>query len=162
MTEPPSLATAEPAALILKRSFAAAVRDPDRFGREFYARVFALAPALRALFPDDLAHQRDKLLRALTVVVRGLDVPEKLVPTLRQLGARHVGYGVQAAHYIVVGEALVDTLDARSEQPLDPATRSAWVRLFGWIAAHMLEGAEAASGSARPAGSATTAPPPTA
>ena len=107
-----------------------------------------------------LAHQRDKLLRALTVVVRGLDAPESLVPTLRQLGARHVGYGVQAGHYVVVGEALVDTLDARGEQPLDPATRAAWVRLFGWIAAHMLEGAEAANGAARPVSSATIAPPP--
>jgi len=160
MTESPAAATTDPAALLLKRSFAAAVRDPDRFGREFYARVFALAPAVRALFPDDLAHQREKLLRALTVVVRGLDAPESLVPTLRQLGARHVGYGVQAGHYVVVGEALVDTLDARSEQPLDPATRAAWVRLFGWIAAHMLEGAEAADGATRVANNGATAAAP--
>ena len=143
MTEPPAVA-ADPAALILKRSFAGAIRDPDRFGREFYERLFALAPSVRGLFPDELSHQRDKLLRALTVVVRGLDAPESLVPTLRQLGARHVGYGVQAGHYVIVGEALVDTLDARSEQPLDRATRAAWVRLFGWIAAHMLAGAELA------------------
>src|SRR5687768_1800754 len=156
MSESPAIASADPAAPLLKRSFAAAIRDPDRFGREFYARVFALAPAVRALFPDDLSHQRDKLLRALTVVVRGLDSPETLVPTLRQLGARHVGYGVQAGHYVVVGEALVDTLDARSEQPLDPVARAAWVRLFGWIAAHMLEGAEAANGASRAATTVTT------
>lgn len=162
MSTPLPAGLADPAALILKRSFAAAVRDPDRFGREFYARVFALAPALRALFPDELGPQRDKLLRALTVVVRGLESPETLVPTLRQLGARHVVYGVQAAHYLVVGEALVDTLEARSEPPLDPATRAAWVRLFGWIAAHMLEGAEVAGGTTRIAGSVTTTPPPAA
>jgi hemoglobin-like flavoprotein len=162
MSVPNPFPAADPAALVLKRSFAGAIRDPDRFGRDFYARVFALAPAVRALFPADLAHQRDKLVRALTVVVRGLDAPESLVPTLRQLGARHAGYGVQAAHYVVVGEALVDTLDARSETPLDPATRTAWVRLFGWIAACMLEGAETAGCTRRPASSATTAPPPAA
>jgi hemoglobin-like flavoprotein len=147
---------------VLKRSFASAMRDPDRFGREFYARVFALAPAVRALFPADLTHQRDKLVRALTVLVRGLDAPDALVPTLRQLGARHTGYGVQAAHYVVVGEALVDTLDALAEEPLDREARAAWIRLYGWIAAHMLAGAEAVGGATRAANSATTAPPPAA
>lgn len=135
----------------LKRSFASALRDPDRFGREFYDRLFALAPALRRLFPADLTHQRDKLVRALTVLVRGLDAPQALVPTLRQLGARHVGYGVQPGHYVLVGEALVDTLDSLGEARLDAPTRAGWSRLFGWVAAHMLEGAESA-GAAAPAG----------
>lgn len=147
---------------LLKRSFASAMRDPDRFGREFYARVFALAPAVRALFPADLGHQRDKLVRALTVMVRGPDAPDALVPTLRQLGARHTGYGVQAAHYVVVGEALVDTLDALAEEPLDREARAAWIRLYGWIAAHMLAGADAANGASRSVSTATTSPPPSA
>jgi hemoglobin-like flavoprotein len=129
----------------LKRSFASAMRDPDRFGREFYARLFALAPGVRALFPADLTHQRDKLVRALTVLVRGLDAPQALVPTLRQLGARHAGYGVQPGHYVLVGEALVDTIDTLGQERLDAATRAGWTRLYGWVAAHMLEGADAAA-----------------
>jgi hemoglobin-like flavoprotein len=136
----------------LRRSFAAAMRDPDRFGRDFYDRVFTLAPSVRPLFPAELDHQRDKLLRALAMLVRGLDMPETLVPALQQLGARHVGYGVQAPHYAVVGEALIDTLDALSDPPMDPAARAAWTRLYGWIAATMLAGAEA-HGSRAPASS---------
>lgn len=142
---------------LLKRSFASAMRDPDRFGRDFYARIFELAPFVRPLFPADLTHQRDKLVRALTVLVRGLDQPDALVPTLRQLGARHVGYGVQPAHYVVVGEALVETLDALGEERLAAEARMAWVRLYGWIAAHMIEGAESA-GAARVDEEATTSP----
>jgi hemoglobin-like flavoprotein len=129
----------------LRRSFAAAMRDPERFGRDFYDRVFALAPGVRPLFPADLSHQRDKLVRALAMLVRGLDMPETLVPALQQLGARHVGYGVQAPHYAVVGEALIDTLAGLADPPMDASTRAAWTRLYGWIAATMLAGVEVAA-----------------
>jgi hemoglobin-like flavoprotein len=135
----------------LRRSFAAAMRDPERFGNEFYERAFALAPSIRPLFPADLTHQREKLVRALGVVVQGLDAPEALIPSLRQLGARHVGYGVHAGHYIIVGEALIDTLTSLTDPPMDSATRRAWTRLYGWIAATMLAGTDSASAVPRPA-----------
>jgi hemoglobin-like flavoprotein len=139
----------------LKRSFASAMQDPDRFGREFYARLFALAPAVRSLFPADLTHQRDKLVRALAMLVRGVEAPESLVEPLQQLGARHVAYGVHAPHYVVVGEALIDTLDLLSTPRMDAATRTAWTRLYGWVAATMLSGAELHG--ARPATATVTA-----
>jgi hemoglobin-like flavoprotein len=87
-----------------------------------------------------MQHQREKLVRALAMLVRGLGEPDALVPSLQQLGARHAGYGVTAAHYVVVGEALIDTLDLLSPDRLDAATRAAWVRLYGWVAATMLTG----------------------
>ncbi len=126
----------------LRESFASAMRDADTFGQTFYARLFALAPSARALFPDSLEAQQQKLVHALHVLMRGLDHPDPLEPLLRQLGARHVAYGAQAAHYVLVGEALIDTLDQLGEAPLDPATRAAWSRFFGWVAATMLAGAE--------------------
>ena len=133
----------------IRRSFAAAMQDPDRFGREFYARLFALAPGVRHLFPSDMTHQREKLVRALAMLVRGLGDADALVPSLQQLGARHAGYGVIAPHYVVVGEALIDTLDLLSPERMDDATRGEWVRLYGWVAATMLGGAES-QGAARP------------
>lgn len=143
----------------IRTSFAAAMHDPDRFGREFYARLFALAPSLRALFPADMTHQRDKLVRALAILVRGLGDPDALVPSLQQLGARHVAYGVTAPHYVVVGEALIDTLDLLSPAPLDAATRAEWVKLYGWVVATMLSGAES-HGAMRTVSSVTTSAPP--
>ena len=156
--DPVSDASSDPNAGI-RHSFADAMRDPDFFGREFYARLFALAPAIRPLFPTDMHHQRDKLVRALAMLVRGLGDTAALVPSLQQLGARHVGYGVTAPHYVVVGEALIDTLALLSPARMDEATRSDWVRLYGWVAATMLSGAES-HGAARPVESATTAPSP--
>jgi hemoglobin-like flavoprotein len=130
--------------ILLRRSFADAMRDPDQFGRSFYERLFQLAPQVRGLFPTDTSLQQQKLVQALAVLVRGLDQPEALVPVLRHLGARHVAYGATPGHFAVVGEALVDTMDRLAPQPLDNATRAAWNMLYGWVAVTMMEGASAA------------------
>ncbi|MFO1250474.1 MAG: globin domain-containing protein [Inhella sp.] len=63
-------------------------------------------------FKSDLGDQGQRLLAMLGQAVALLDRPERLLPVLRQLGARHQGYGVQASHYTTVGQALLDTLAA--------------------------------------------------
>lgn len=50
------------------------------------------------------------------------------MPALQSLGLKHVGYGVQAAHYDVVGQALIETLSVTLQRHFtEPA---AW-RLSG-------------------------------
>lgn len=115
---------------------------------------------MRALFPDDLRHQQQKLTQALVVLVRGLDQPQVLEPVLRQLGARHAGYGAQAGHYAVVGEALIETLDELGGEPMDASTRAAWAGLYGWVAATMLAGAYAVAAWAAIAPSRAVTQPP--
>ena len=149
-----------PTHALLRRSFALATREPERFAPRFYERLFTLAPAVRSLFPDDLRHQQQKLTQALVVLVRGLDQPQVLEPVLRQLGARHAGYGAQAGHYAVVGEALIETLDELAGEPMDAGTRAAWAGLYGWVAATMLAGAESVTARPpAPRSSAVTQPP---
>ena len=137
----------------LRASFADATREPERFAIRFYERLFELAPSLRPLFPVEMKTQRQKLLQALTMMLRSLDKPEIVLPALRQLGVRHAGYGVQVRHYAIVGQVLVDTLAERASEPLDSSLRIAWATLYGWVAATMLEGA----GMARAADGATEA-----
>jgi hemoglobin-like flavoprotein len=146
MPQSPTFPAAEVAAL--KASFASALRDPEAFGRRFYERLFLLAPALRSLFPDEIGHQQQKLTQAIIVLLRGLSQPETLEPVLRQLGARHVGYGAKAVHYMLVGEALVTTVDELAEQELDPQSRRAWIKLYGWVAATMLDGSRSVAEAA--------------
>jgi hemoglobin-like flavoprotein len=143
----PPTPTSDPNEL-LRRSFAAVIREPERFGVAFYDRLFELAPRVRAMFPADMTGQRAKLVHAVAVLMRGLDQPDAMEPVLRSLGARHVGYKVEASHYAVVGEALVDTLDHFGPQRLCDGTRRAWNRLYGWIAATMLDGANDAERAA--------------
>ncbi|GMG81977.1 hypothetical protein LNKW23_11900 [Paralimibaculum aggregatum] len=107
----------------------------------FYDRLFAHAPHLRAMFPDDLAEQRRKLVAVLAMAVGALDRLESLLPTLHELGARHVGYGVEAAHYRPVGLALMETLELGLGPAWTPATEAAWAATYATLSAAMLEGA---------------------
>jgi hemoglobin-like flavoprotein len=131
---------------LLRTSFAAAATDPGAFAQAFYERLFHLAPAARALFQEDIGMQREKFAQTLATVIAYLDDPQALAPELRRLGARHVSYGAEAAHYALVGEALLDTLAMAAPDGLDRRARTAWQRLYSWIASEMLAGARGKPG----------------
>ena len=107
----------------------------------FYTRLFYLDPSLRPLFKSDIGIQGGKLMRAITLVVEGLDNLEALLPMLRNLGARHVDYGVRAQHYEVVGKALLWTLDQGLDEEFTPELRGAWAQAYAIVAAAMQSGA---------------------
>jgi hemoglobin-like flavoprotein len=109
---------------LVRSSFAEIVPLSDAAAGLFYDRLFTLDPSLRALFPDDLQHQKRALMATLQVAVESLDRLDALVPMVEQLGLRHASYGVQPAHYAVVGSALLWTL----EQGLGPAFTPAVAR----------------------------------
>jgi hemoglobin-like flavoprotein len=147
----PAPASPAKAPELLRLGLDRVLADPARFGARFYARLFDLLPEARALFPSEQEAQQHKLVQALALLVRSLDRGESVEPLLRQLGQRHRHYGAEPAHYAVVGQALIDSLDACGEPALGPATRDAWGRLYAWVAATMLEGAaERGPASTRP------------
>ena len=47
----------------------------------------------------------------IATAVGGLNSLDKIIPAVKALGARHSGYGVTGAHYAIVGEALLWTLE---------------------------------------------------
>ena len=101
----------------------------DAFAREFYATLFELDPALRRLFPDDLAGQRTKLIAELDVLVAF----EERAATL---GRRHEVYGVEGSMYESVGTALVGAL-AETLPDFDDDHLEAWNRLYRVVAGAM-------------------------
>ena len=121
----------------IRSGFNAVAADADRFTADFYARLFELAPTFRPLFPDDLSSQRDKLKHMLGMLVPSLDRPATLRPTLAALGDRHRSYGVVKADFIVVGQALMDTLGLHLGEQFGHADRSAWTALYTRITAIM-------------------------
>jgi hemoglobin-like flavoprotein len=110
----------------------------------FYDRLFVLDPSLVPMFGNDMAEQRRRLMTMLGVAVTGLTRLDTIIPVLRNLGARHIGYGVKDEHYATVGAALLWTL----EQGLGPAftadARDAWSTAYGIVATTMQEGAREA------------------
>ena len=112
--------------------------------RLFYERLFELAPALRRLFPEDLTHQGERLMAMIGTAVAGLDKPDALLPVVRDLGARHAGYGARPEYYATVGEALLWTLDQGLGEAFTDDVEQAWSAAYGLLSETMIEGAAAA------------------
>jgi hemoglobin-like flavoprotein len=114
----------------------------------FYVTLFESAPAVRALFPSDLRPQKGHLLAALTLVVRHADNLPSLAAPLREMGARHLRYGAQEAHYGVVRDALLATLAQFAGSAWTAELRADWTAALNAVAGLMLEGARAAEQAA--------------
>jgi hemoglobin-like flavoprotein len=116
---------------------------------QFYAELFRRDPALRPMFTTDMAEQQARFTQKLAAIVHAMPRLGELLTLTRALGARHVAYGVHAAHYQTVGDALIAALAAGLGDEFDAPTHEAWVLAFNIVAETMLEGAAAA----RPIGS---------
>jgi hemoglobin-like flavoprotein len=108
----------------------------------FYERLFTIDPGLRALFPaTDMEQQGNKLMSALAFVVHGLDRAETILPAVRQLAERHVGYGVKDEHYASVGQALIETLAGGLGNAFTTDVRAAWQAAYALLSTVMIEAA---------------------
>ncbi len=122
----------------------------------FYQRLFEIDPSLRPMFRGNLDEQKTKLMHMLTVVVRGLNRLDQLVPAVQQLGRRHAGYGVTEAHYQTVAAALLWTLEQGLGPGFTPEVKEAWVAAYTVLATTM----QAAAAEAAPRPAAHTRPMP--
>lgn len=129
---------------LVQSSFALVVTIAGQAADLFYDRLFEIDPELRSLFKSDLSEQKKKLMQMLVAAVRGLDDLDALVPVVRDLGARHHGYGVRDEHYDTVATALLWTLEQGLGEAFTPETREAWVEVYGILAATMKSGARSA------------------
>lgn len=106
---------------------------------DFYTRLFAADPRLRGLFPTDLGQQSRKFLHSLGMIVEALDAPDRHMPILRKLGARHAGYGVRPEHFTIVTGVLMDVLEAHIGDAFTNESRRAWEKGLRFIAGAMIE-----------------------
>ena len=114
-------------------------------GRRFYERLFEMRPDVKAMFSADPATHGARLMGAMGIVIDALEGPAEVTPLLVALGRRHQVHGVTQAHYALGGQVLLITLADALGDEFDPATERAWAVAYGWVAATMLQGAEAAA-----------------
>jgi hemoglobin-like flavoprotein len=107
----------------------------------FYDNLFTADPQLRPLFKGDMSRQGDRLLHMIGAAVVGLDDLPALQPVLADLARRHVGYGVQEAHYSTVGAALLKTLAQGLGDEFTPPVREAWTQVYGLLSGVMIDAA---------------------
>ncbi|ODN71407.1 globin family protein [Methylobrevis pamukkalensis] len=109
----------------------------------FYAHLFSMTPALRPLFPHDMSGQKIKLMKMIEAAVDNLHHFDLMRPTIRSLGARHVGYGVRDEHYDLVGAALLHTVAAALGDGWTTDIEDAWLEVYGRVAGEMKDAAAA-------------------
>ena len=123
---------------LIRESWAQVAPIVDTAATIFYDRLFELDPSLRNLFSrTDMAGQRRNLMQTLAVVVASIDRLESIVPAVEALGRRHAGYGVEAAHFDTVGQALLDTLAIGLGAAFTAEVREAWATAYGILAGVM-------------------------
>ena len=96
----------------------------------FYGRLFEIAPHLRPVFPENRSEQKEQLMAVLRAAVAGLDNLDTLAPAVSALGRRHAGYGLKAQHYVLVGSALLWTLEKALGETFTSEVKDAWASAY--------------------------------
>ena len=112
---------------LVQNSFERLSSYGDEAARVFYETVFEFEPATREMFADtDMEAQGQKFVAFMSMIVNGLDRLDQMGPQLREMGERHVHYGVERSHYGIVGQALLTTLERVTGVELTFEARQAW------------------------------------
>lgn len=126
----------------LETSFDLIAPRGDELMDVFYDKLFAAAPAVKPLFATtDIQRQKTMLLGTLVLLRKSLRNLDAIVPKLRDLGARHVGYGAQPEHYPLVGQVLIESMAAIAGTSWTPEYEQAWADAFEIVAGAMIDGA---------------------
>lgn len=104
---------------------------------QLYTRLFEQHPELHALFNTDTRQQGHKLMVMLDTAVAALDDFDALAADIRDIGARHLDYGVAAGHYALFEDALLWALGQGLGPDYTPDVAAAWRALFGRLSAAM-------------------------
>lgn len=127
---------------LIRSSLAVVERRADSLTKYFYAHLFKHNPGVRAMFPERMEEQRDRLFAALTTAILNLEDAGALVDHLRTLGFDHRKFGVRNEQYPAVGRSLIATLKYFSGSAWTPRTEAAWRAAYELISKIMIAGAE--------------------
>ena len=116
---------------------------------DFYRRLFAADPSAEALFTTGPDVMSVKFADELDAIVEAITSFDTFAPRVRELAARHVGYGVQTHHYHAVGEALIGALAAHLGEGWDEELEAAWRRAYNLVAEMMMAAAAESSDAPR-------------
>ncbi len=126
---------------LVQSSYRSVLLVSESTAQLFYARLFAVEPAMKALFAHDLRQQGRLFMYALGASVAWLKNFNAVVPQLEALAQRHRGYGVRPQDYAVLADALLWALERALGESFDDELRSAWSALIGRLAGVMKQAA---------------------
>ena len=124
-----------------QRSIARLLDDHTEFAERFYANMFAMQPELETLFVNGVGAQGAMLSHMLRSVVSGLERRKHVTIGLQTLGRRHVGYGVDPAHYETFRVAMLKTIGDALGAGMTSEVEESWSRTLDVILGQMKVGA---------------------
>lgn len=130
---------------LVQDTFKHIVPIKDLAAELFYKRLFELDPKLEPLFAGDMGEQRRKFMSTLETLVGGLGNFGRIEPSLRSLGRRHAGYGVEPAHYATLATALLWTLEQALGEVFTDEVKEAWTAAYLALSAPMIDAARSAA-----------------
>ncbi len=113
--------------------------DATLLGDVFYSRLFLKEPSLRKMFQVPREIQAKKLIDMLDMIVSRLDRLNEVSENIKQLGQRHVGYGVKPKHYEEVGKALLWSISKGLGKDWNPEVEAAWTACYALLTDAMLD-----------------------
>ncbi|MBC8550552.1 MAG: hemin receptor [Candidatus Brocadiales bacterium] len=126
---------------IVQKTFEKVLPISETAAELFYKRLFELNPSFKPLFKGDMKKQGRMLMQMIDFAVRGIDEPDAILPTIQDLGKRHVGYGVKEEYYSTVGEALLWTLEQGLGSDFTPEVKEAWTEAYKLLSGVMIDAA---------------------
>jgi class 3 adenylate cyclase/hemoglobin-like flavoprotein len=125
--------------LLVQNSLPDFLEQADVFAAEFYTRLFAKSDDIRTLFHRSMGAQGRMLVDMLRSAVYARCRNDETRLDVADLGRRHTGYGVVAAHYPMMRAAFVETMESLPRGLGAPAV-AAWMRMFDGLLGEMQAG----------------------
>jgi len=123
---------------LIQDTFGTASTRADEVMEHLFQNLFGLDPGLRYLFPQDLGELKRRFGFMLGFLVHRLEEWDEIAPRVRNLGVRHVSYGVQVRHYETFGQALMKTLRDVLLLDDDSECVGAWRALYELVSTTMI------------------------
>lgn len=127
---------------LVKESWEKVLPIQETAAELFYNRLFEVYPEVKPYFQGDMKEQGKKLMGMINTAVNGLDNLEGLIEPIKDLGKRHVDYGVKQEDYDKVGSSLLWTLEQGLKDEFTPQVKQAWTDTYTTVAKVMIDGSQ--------------------
>jgi len=118
---------------LVRLTLAQATAGEPELGREFYRRLFALAPDLRSRFQGDVEDECPKLKDTLKLAFASLSDLPFLVATLEALARRGVARGLSDQHCRAISKSLLWAIEQRVGSAFTPQVCNAWIAFLAVV-----------------------------
>lgn len=118
---------------LVRLTLAQATADPLALGRDFYRRLFVLAPDLRSRFQGDVDTESLKLKEMLTLAFGALSDMHFLVATLDDLARRDVARGLSESHCRAIAQSLIWAIERRVGPAFTREVCNAWIAFLAVV-----------------------------